>query len=124
VTDRPLARGGEAVEIHHVFPEAWCEANNAGDLRAHLGEDDENERVSAVVNLMPLSRKSNNAWRASDPAKVIADEALTYANRRAACDAALIDQEAFRYLGSKQPIQFWKHRARAIAQDLHSRMQL
>lgn len=124
VTDRPLARGGEAVEIHHVFPDAWCHANNAGDLRVHFGEEDENERISAAVNLMPLSRKSNNGWRASDPAKIIADEGLTYANRQAVCDAAFIDQEAFRYLSSKQPLQFWRHRARAIAQDLQGRMQL
>jgi hypothetical protein len=124
VTGQPLARGGESIEIHHVFPRAWCEANNAGDLRVHLGEDDENERVDAVVNLMPLSRKSNNSWKAADPAKIIADESLTFANRRAACGAALIDEAGFRYLASRQPLEFWKHRARAIASDLHARMQL
>ena len=124
VANRPLTRGGEPVEIHHVFPIAWCEANNTGKLRDHLGDDDENDRVYAVVNLMPLSRKSNNAWKAMDPAKMIQDESLSYASRKVVCDSAFIDEEAFRYLATQQPLQFWKHRARAIAKDLHGRMQL
>ena len=59
-----------------------------------------------------------------DPAKMIQDESLSYASRKVVCDSAFIDEEAFRYLATQQPLQFWKHRARAIAKDLHGRMQL
>jgi hypothetical protein len=124
VTGEPLARGSGTVETHHVFPRAWCLGNNTGPLREHLGRDDEAERVSAPVNLMPLSRKSNGQWRASNPGKVIADAGLSFACRREACVPAFIDDQAFGYLERESPLEFWRHRARAMAADLESRMQL
>lgn len=124
VTGAPLTRGQGAVETHHVFPRAWCVANNTGALREHLGRDDEADRVSAPVNLMPLSRKSNSQWRASNPGKIIADAGISFESRREACAAAFIDAQAFGYLEREAPLEFWRHRARAIAADLESRMQL
>jgi hypothetical protein len=107
-----------------VFPRAWCLANNTGLLREHLGKDDETDRVSAPVNLMPLSRKSNSQWRASNPGKVVADNGLSFDSRRDACVAAFIDTQAFGYLEREMPLEFWRHRARALATNLESRMQL
>lgn len=121
VSGEPLVRGGGATETHHVFPRAWCLANNTGALRDHLGLP-ETERVHAPVNLMPLSRKSNSQWRASNPGKVIADSRISFDIRRDACVAAFIDAQAFGYLENETPLEFWRHRARAMAADLESRM--
>jgi hypothetical protein len=124
VTGASLQRGAGAIETHHVFPRAWCINNNTGQLRMHLGMDDPTDRVSAPVNLMPLSRKSNNEWRASNPAKVIADKGLSFESRREACIAAFIDTQAFDYLEREMPLEFWRHRARTMAMDLENRMRL
>ncbi|MEP6757536.1 MAG: DUF262 domain-containing protein [Chthonomonadales bacterium] len=112
--------GGEQVELHHIFPKAWCNNSKAGELAALFSERD---WVDSTANLMPLSRKSNNVWKAKIPGQIFQEKQVQYETIQAVAKQVFIDADAFTYLlnGPTQIKEFWTMRAKLIADDLMSR---
>jgi hypothetical protein len=54
----------DQVDLHHLFPKDWVR-NNV--VRSSLADIEDNGRggVNCVANLTPMSRKSNQSWRAN-----------------------------------------------------------
>jgi uncharacterized protein DUF262 len=116
--------GGEAPELHHIFPKGWCLNSAAGDLARILDKEQAGrDWVDSTANLMPLSRKSNNIWKAKIPGQILREKKIGYDAIKNAAKQAYIDEEGFRYLaeGTRKIEQFWSHRATLIADDLISR---
>lgn len=115
----------EGVELHHIYPKGWCNKSKAGDL-AKLFDPERAGRdwVESVANLMPLSRRSNNSWKAKLPGQLLVEKKISFDNHKAALGAVFIDEPSFRILhsGNLNKIrQFWERRAALIAQDLLDR---
>jgi hypothetical protein len=111
-------------ELHHIFPRKWCEDNAHGELKAFIEDEADRDPISAVANLMPLGRVSNNQWRTKNPATVIEELNITYADRAATWEAAFVDEKAFQSLkeGANGVLSFWAHRKELILEDLERRM--
>lgn len=115
--------GGEPAELHHIFPKAWCNNSKAGDFGKILEERD---WVNSTANLMPLSRKSNNLWKAKVPGQIFKERDLSYENVQGVAKQVFIDSQGFADLrgDAEHAKQFWMHRAELIAEDLLSRASL
>lgn len=116
---------GETPELHHIYPKAWFASNSHSAIRSQTNAKTGNgsEWISSVANLMPLSRKSNNLWRAKEPATILAEQEAQFSTLKAAAQSVFIDSEAFELLRSV-PVQieaFLKKRAMLIADDLLGR---
>jgi hypothetical protein len=119
--------GGEPVELHHIFPKAWCNSSKTGELAAILDKDISGKNwVDSTANLMPLSRKSNNIWKSKVPALILEEKKAEFGVVMQAAQQVFIDEEAFRDLleGSRRIKEFWSRRADLIAHDLLSRTQV
>lgn len=117
----------ESVELHHVYPKAWCNSNKTGDLAALLDKEIAGKNwVDSTANLIPLSRKSNNIWKAKIPGQVLEESIPDYGRVRSAAEPIFIDETAFEALrqGSKGLELFWSRRAELIAADLERRMNI
>jgi hypothetical protein len=115
------------LQMHHIYPRNWCQDNKVGKLAVLLDKEKANrDWVNSVVNLMPLSRRSNNEWKTKQPGQVLGERGITYEGSRKILQSAFIDKECFDYLkiGDKLIEEFWTHRAELIAQDLLERMKL
>lgn len=113
------------LQMHHIYPKNWCQDNKVGELAVLLDKEKANrDWVNSVVNLMPLSRESNNVWKTKQPGQVLGERGITYEESRKILQSAFIDKECFDYLkiGDKLIKEFWTHRAELIAQDLLERM--
>ncbi len=114
---------GEQVELHHIVPKAWSSNNKVGDLAVILAERD---WIDSTANLMPLSRKSNNVWKAKNPGQILQEKQIEFSTVETLAKPVFIDAKAFEYLaiGQSGIRDFWLHRARLIANDLVSRSAL
>lgn len=113
--------GGETVEMHHIYPRAWCSTNQVGLLAGLLNiQQAGRDWVNSVANLMPLSRKSNNLWKARVPGQLLRERNITFNQVQEIAGAAFIDEVSFNYLceGTTHIKDFWQRRAIAIAEDL------
>jgi hypothetical protein len=115
----------ENVELHHIYPKGWCNKTKAGEL-ADLFDKEKAGRdwVDSVANLMPLSRRSNNEWKAKLPGQLLVEKKLTFEQQKATLKSLFIDEACFRILLSgpmKNIREFWTRRAKLIAQDLIDR---
>lgn len=115
----------DVVEMHHIFPKAWCANSKTAELTGLLDKEKAGKDwVNSIANLMPLSRKSNNFWKAKIPGALLIERKITYEQVQDILRPAYIDEEGFEYLlkGSKKIKEFWEHRAELIADDLLRRM--
>jgi hypothetical protein len=115
---------GEPVDLHHIFPKAWCASSHAAELRKLLNQEIAGrDWVDSTANLMPLSRKSNNLWKSKIPGQILEERKADYMIVKQAAMQVYIDEEAFGYLteGTRQIEEFWKRRAELIAGDLLDR---
>jgi hypothetical protein len=116
-----------SVQLHHIYPRDWCRNNRIGTL-AYLLDDREAGRdwVNAVCNLMPLSRQSNNVWKAKIPGQVLSEREIGYEHSSALLKNAFIDEGCFAALlrGPDGLSDFWERRAELIVEDLLARMSL
>lgn len=115
----------EQVELHHIYPKAWCNTSKVGELTAYLDRDKAGRNwVDSAANLMPMSRKSNNLWKAKVPGQVLVELKVTYQHVREVLKPAFIDEEAFKFLleGPKGLGKFWERRAELMADDLLARI--
>jgi hypothetical protein len=114
----------EQVELHHIYPKAWCNSSKVGELAVLLNRDQAGRNwVDSAVNLMPMSRKSNNLWKAKVPGQVLVEMKVTYQHAREVLKPAFIDEEAFQLLmeGPRGLRRFWELRAELMADDLLAR---
>jgi hypothetical protein len=117
----------ESVELHHIFPRAWCENNKTGALSEILqAKEDGKNYVSSVANLMPLSRKSNNLWKQKAPGQMLQERGISYETNQLNFGSVFIDETGFNLLlqGAAGIPDFWNHRAAQIADALMRRMEI
>jgi hypothetical protein len=115
------------IELHHIFPREWCRNNKVGNLAKWLDEEKAGrDYVNSVVNLMPLSRESNNRWKQKNPAQFLSELKLNFPNNQQNLRSMFIDEVAFQYLasGTNEVKSFWDRRAEYIADDLLTRMRV
>lgn len=113
--------GTERVEMHHIYPRTWCANNQSGSLAPLLNvQQAGRDWCNSVANLMPLSRQSNNLWKARIPGQLLRERAITYHQVQEIANAAYIDEVSFDYIleGTSHIREFWERRALAIATDL------
>lgn len=120
--------GQSQAELHHIYPRQWCADNKVGPLRALLDVEVANRNwVESVANLMPLSRKSNNAWKKKHPEQYIHETQLSFEPLRTQWERVFIDKRCFDLLIGTDHASvgdFWRARAGLIADDLISRMEV
>lgn len=111
----------EPSEIHHFFPVSWCNSNK--HLLSH-GSLDEFNYANSVVNLFPLSRASNNVWKARHPAQVVLEGNISFDEVSGILSAACIDRAAFELAtgANPDPIAFWERRATLYAEEIERLM--
>lgn len=112
------------VELHHIYPAAWCSSNKHGTLGQVLDPNQaEFDYVKSVSNLTPLTRESNNDWKAKTPGQALAEKAVNYSNAKTRLDSHFVSQEAFDTLTAQEvdPKEFWELRSSMIADELLSR---
>jgi hypothetical protein len=112
------------VELHHIYPQAWCANNQHGDLIAVLEPNiAEHDYARSVANLTPLTRESNNIWRAKTPGQALAEKDLQSEVAKSRLDSHFISPETFAILtaATPNPLSFWEERASAIADVLLGR---
>jgi hypothetical protein len=117
----------EAVELHHIYPKAWCANNRTGSLAPLLDPAQaEQDWVNSIANLMPLSRSTNNIWRAKIPGQLLREKQIHYSSVSNILQKAFVDEYCFKLLaaGSDGLRDFWEHRAGLIADDLLARTQV
>ncbi|WP_290536885.1 DUF262 domain-containing protein [Alcanivorax sp.] len=105
-------------EMHHIYPRAWCASNKSGDLKDVLDPQvAEYDYKESIANLTPLSRVSNNKWKAKVPGQAILDAGLKFDHLSKTLERYFIDKESFEILVARQPdpLSFWDHRATLIA---------
>lgn len=116
------------VELHHIYPRAWCRSNKVGKLAEAIDRISGQEMyVDSVVNLIPLSRRSNNQWKAKAPGQVLRESGLNFGGVREIALPLYIDEEAFHLLTLepiKSVVKFWEHRAELISKDIFRRTQI
>jgi hypothetical protein len=118
---------GERFELHHIYPTAWCNSNKTGELAKLLSKEQAGrDWVNSTANKMPLSRKSNNLWKAKIPGQVLQERSAEYNLVRQAAGPLFIDEVAFGELcrGPQGMEKFWTRRAGLIARDLMQRMMI
>lgn len=114
----------EIVELHHIFPKAWCNSNRTGELARLLDRESTGRNwVDSTANLLPLSRKSNNLWKAKIPGQILHENFAEFATVRSAAKPVFIDEKAFDLLleGPRGIGEFWSTRAELMAEDLIGR---
>lgn len=117
----------EPLELHHIYPRAWCNSNRVGELANLLDKERSGKDwVDSTANLMPLSRKSNNLWKAKIPGQILEEKAGENHRMREAGLPIFIDEIAFEALrqGPAGLKQFWSRRAELVADDLIGRMKI
>ncbi len=121
----PTAERG--VQLHHIYPKAWCQSNKVGALAVLLdAKKAGRDWVNSVANLMPLSRQSNNLWKAKQPGQVLSERNIDYDKRRVVLQSCFIDKQCFDYLlqGDHYLKEFWERRAGLLADHLLDRMRI
>ena len=119
------------VEIHHFFPKKFLSNSKASFPNAA-------EQVDCFANRVPLSRISNNEWKAKDPATILTDKKLDWSKREEVFLQAGFSKESFEIFGPVDPVQgipkkplteadimsVWEQRAAVIADRIFSAAQL
>ena len=116
------------VEMHHIFPKAWCKNNRRHERLAKILDPEQAGRnyVNSLANLMPLSRKSNIDWMQKHPGQFIQERRLNYSQMANTFSKLFISEDMFSSFTSEDEriLDFWKARAELIAQDLLMRMEV
>jgi hypothetical protein len=116
-----------SLELHHIFPRAWCADNSSGPLKAFLDKEEAGrDWVNSISNLMPLARPTNNEWKAKSPRTFIEKSKITFDSSSSFFKSVFIGPKEFRLLisGPESMPEFWSKRAGRIADDLIARTQL
>ena len=116
-----------SIQLHHIYPRDWCRNNRVGALANILDPRQAGcDWVESVSNLMPLSRQSNNIWKAKIPGQILNERHILYQPLADIFKRAYIDRECFDYLlrGAEGMKLFWERRAGIMADDFLARMNM
>jgi hypothetical protein len=117
-----ISPGSESqLELHHIFPSAWCKNNASGKLADLLDKDKSGrDLVNSIANTMPLARITNNKWKAKIPQAYIEERHIDYASSKTFFSSVFIGKEEFRQLtDSSNGIRaFWENRSEKLAEHL------
>lgn len=119
--------GRTDIQLHHIYPQAWCRNNVTGALSKWLDTAvQQKDWVGSAANLMPLTRESNLKWRAANPGAILHQEDLTYTSRGKLFSDLFITEEAFALLesGAEGIPGFWDARADTLAGHLEKLMKV
>ena len=111
------------IQLHHIYPQAWCSNNRTGELSEWLDPDvSVKDWVGSAANLLPLSRESNLDWRAANPGAILHQNDLDYASREELFSDVFVSEEAFGHLsdGAGGIPHFWNARAHTLASHLEN----
>lgn len=114
VLDRFTKDTGKKVQLHHLFPVDWCK-NNVG-LHPDVAAPNQNN----FANLIPLTAKSNNKWKANSPATAISSHGLKFESNVERFESGFINVDAYTALSKDDVEEFWKLRSERIAEKLYS----
>jgi hypothetical protein len=117
----------EAVEMHHIYPKAWCTNSRSGKLAAFLDKETaDKDWVNSIANMMPLSRRSNNAWKIRLPGQIISEQKISFAQMEDRLKPLFIDRDCFNLLiaGTDGIPKFWERRANLMVKDLLRRTEI
>lgn len=120
-----FGKSPERVDLHHLFPTAWLKDNISSAILEEWYSNSSGS-VDCVANLTPMIQSSNIKWRAKVPGKALADADVTPNHHGKTLRAHFISSEVYDNLISPHsalPV-FWQSRARLIATELRSRMEL
>jgi hypothetical protein len=109
-------------ELHHIWPKKWCKSNAVGEYEELLDpKKGRFDYVNSIANLMPLSQQANRDWRDMSPANYIELHGVRFDAVADAMQASSIDKTCFELLkeGVTSVEQFWKRRARLLAERLY-----
>ena len=109
------------IQLHHIYPLAWCRNNRTGELSEWLDRDvSVTDWLGSAANLMPLSRESNREWCAANPGAILHRNDLNYASHATHFLDAFISEEAFGHLseGAGGIPHFWNARADTLVSHL------
>lgn len=112
------------VELHHIYPLAWCANNKHGELGKILDPNlADYDYVRSVANLTPLTRESNNMWKAKTPGQALTEKSVSWQVASSRLSSHFICQKAFEVLTGNTPAPkyFWELRADMIASELLQR---
>jgi len=115
------------LELHHIFPKAWCSDNCSGALREFLDKDSAGrDWVNAIANLMPLARTTNNDWKTKSPLTFVEKSQITYDSGAQFFENVFIGRDEYQLLtgAPEMMLEFWKARAGRMADDLLARTKL
>ncbi|KJS23770.1 MAG: hypothetical protein VR75_18160 [Hyphomonadaceae bacterium BRH_c29] len=110
-----------ALELHHIYPRAWCANNKSGAAKEYLDPNQtDKDWVSSPANLMPMARKSNLEWRAKIPAMVIDELDITSTQQLELFSRYFVDSECLESLrmGAEGFGPFLERRASQITNHL------
>jgi hypothetical protein len=117
----------EAVELHHIYPKAWCSNSKSGKLSTILDKKAAGrDWVNSIANLMPLSRRSNNAWKIRLPGQMISEQKFSFIQMEENLKPLFIDKECFNLLvaGTDGIPKFWEKRTELLVKDLLRRTEI
>ena len=107
------------IELHHIYPKAWCRDNHTGELSKWLDHPKVSVKdwVNAPANLMPLTRDSNVMWRSANPGAILHQENLSYDSHGELFASVFVSEGAFEHLshGAGGIPHFWEARADTLA---------
>ena len=109
------------IQLHHIYPQAWCRNNRTGDLSEWLDPNVSlKDWVGSAANLLPMTRESNLKWRAANPGAMIHQEKLAFGSQKKLFSDLFITEEAFQHLKSGEDgiPSFWNVRATALARHI------
>lgn len=111
----------EAVEMHHIYPKSWCSNSKSGKLATILDKTKAGKDwVNSIANMMPLSRRTNNAWKIRLPGQIISEQKISFSQMEDRLKPLFINEECFKLLlaGTEGIPKFWEKRAHLIVKDL------
>ena len=114
------------IQLHHIYPRAWCRDNCTGDLSEWLDHPRvaDKDWVGSAANLMPLTRESNLEWQSANPGKIIHQKNLSYDTHDKLFSDVFINKQAFHHLseGAGGIPRFWNARAHTLASHIEKQI--
>ena len=114
------------IQLHHIYPKAWCRDNCTGDLSKWLDHPRVaiKDWVGSAANLMPLTRESNLEWRSANPGAILHQRNLNYDLHGEMFANVFISEQAHEHLsdGAGGIPEFWNARADTLASHLEKQL--
>lgn len=106
---------GSNIDIHHVFPKAWCERSSATVLGAKIPP----RIYNSAINKAPLSARTNQRIGGQAPSRYLELLRKDYPNVGRAVERSLIDAETLR---NNDFFGFFVKRGVALTKLIHNAM--